>query len=230
MAILAGTGVFAAPAAQNPPQAMDSERSQVLQKLKREHYFRNASCTEVSDFVLKKIGLPPLWRPGLIKGRRGSVSRPPKPVEPPVFSDEITSKGKSPIKVQIRTRALGPKQWHLHLNRSGEVRLKESMTPVSLDSDFTFGIPAPGRCELTSVSFKMKNRPSDKSLTPEQVTIRECLDMFFVVPKNPSVELKWIMSDCAMTLKYSPEAESGALTNAASPPRGRQAPSGHRSR
>jgi hypothetical protein len=210
IAILVMTSARARAGTANPaPETLPQKRAHVLHLLKQKNYFKNSSCTEVANDVLKKIGLPPLWRPGLIKGQRGAVSRPPKPQEPPLFTDEITPPGKNPIKVQIQSKLIKPQppqKWRLHLSRSGQVELKKGAASVSLDTDFDFNIPQSGHCELADIDFKLVNSPADRKARAEQVKINECIDLFFISPKNPPQEYKWIEQDCAMALRYSPEA------------------------
>jgi hypothetical protein len=199
-----------ASAAANP---VEQKRLQVLKMLNTQKYFKYSSCTEIANAVLRKSGLPVLGKAGPIKGTRGQFSRPAKRREPPTFKDEITGKGPEKIKIRIQglsvmTRPSG--KWSLHVQRSGKIKLKSGPTPVSMDTELAFDLEShAGRktCELTGITFKLNNKPSDKSLKPEQVSIRECIDLFMVSPAASAIEMTWIKADCALALHYSTEAK-----------------------
>lgn len=189
---------------------VEQKRMQILKSLHAQKYFEYSSCPEVANKMLHKLGLPALGKSAPVKGKRGPFSRSAQ-LSLPSFQDEITNP--EGIKVQIQARPLGttnPEGWLLHTTRSGQIKLKKGPTPVTMDTDFTFIVENHGgrkTCELTGIVFKIANKPSDKRLKPEQVTIRECIDLFLDKAAGAAKELLWIKSDCAMALHYSAEAK-----------------------
>lgn len=140
--------------------------------------------------------------------------RPIQLQELPIFMDEITPPLAGAVKLQIQSKALKsppPERWELRLKRSGTIPLRKGLAPVELDTRFIFDLAInSGRktCELTTIGFKLANKPADKGLRPEQVSIRECIDLFLTSTNATAQEVNWIKEDCAVALHYSTEAKN----------------------
>lgn len=193
---------------------LEQKRLQILQTLKKQKYFRFESCTEVANGILHKNGLPLLGQSIPVVGRRGPFKRSIQAQELPVFMDEITPPTAGSVKLQILSQPLKntpPERWELRLKRSGTIPLRKGLASVELDTRFIFDLAViAGRktCELTTFEFKLANKPADKSLRPEQVSIRECIDLFLTNANSSAQEVNWVKEDCAFALHYSTEAKN----------------------
>lgn len=182
---------------------VSQKRIEILRKLNAQHYFRYDSCRSVSDEFLNKFGLPKLGQKLPSDGRRGPFARPEPIAERPGFRDEINSKD---LKIQIAARPLnGKTSWQLH------VRRVHAKTKHEFNSDFIFDETVSARghksCELTTISFHLTNSPADAQIKPEQVNIRECIDLYLSAAGATRPEIEWMKTDCALALHYATEAK-----------------------
>ncbi len=185
---------------ENPP----GHQKEILQGLAREDYFTLASCCELADTLLARVGLPEIGKTSPIQGRRTGYDRSKQLADLPVFNDGVTAPDRTRIKIVARAKK--PSHWTVTLERAHGA---DKLTTLL---DFEKRDASSRVCDLTSIRY-LTGAPA-KPLAGF-TSIMSCLQIF--AGKDPSEEngnpakiFTWMKEDCAFALHYSKQAREAA--------------------
>jgi hypothetical protein len=192
----------------------------LLQVLTSQSFFKNASCREISNYLLNEAGLPALGETSSVKGERDNFFRGSPQSEPPQFNDGVTQRDKfrrhthiSGIKTQ--------KGWNLELVR--DLNFADEMQKskkLHIQSTFHFAIrerSGESSCEFLDFDYLLM-MGGEKDPVHKTLGAKECLDMFTKslpdpkdVPQAATAALRFIRKDCALGLEYSASIKNDLL-------------------
>jgi hypothetical protein len=212
--------ISSAPSFAKTEKAEDKEKqvatSALVSELKKQGFFRAATCREIADAFLKDAGLPALNENKKPNGR-GAFDRSKAKQELPIFFDEITTAGNDPVKSRFQSKEAPSettKVWLFEIHRS----FKVATQPRRLRTQYAFRVQTertPYLCETSKVFFALDEGDETKEpiLTLNEFAPINCLNLALLneQPNSskkadlPSQALGWMKKDCTVALNYSRE-------------------------
>ena len=137
--------------AKTPPPDQKARPNEVLRQLAKDGYFKVATCREIADTVLSRLGLPETGKASPVSGKRGGFDRSKQTSEPPSLSDAVTTP--EGTKIKILTKEPAKSKW--------QVTIEREKADAYLMSQFSFErVEGQRSCDLT----EMKLQKSRKAL------------------------------------------------------------------
>ena len=212
--------ISSAPAFAKAEMAENKEKkattSALVSELKKQGFFRAATCREIADAFLKDAGLPALNEDKKPNGR-GAFDRSKAKQELPTFFDERVTPGNDSVKIRLQSREAASetaKVWLFEIHRS----FKVSAQSKRLRTQYAFRVKTertPYLCETSKVFFALDEGDDSKPaiLTLNEFSPINCLNLA-LLNEQPTLAkkaelspqaLEWMKKDCTVALNYSRE-------------------------
>jgi hypothetical protein len=197
------SGVF--PTHVQADDTQDRYRKGTLDKLKKERYLKNASCSQFASLILRRVGLPAVGETSPVIGTRGNADRRGDHMVPPTLDDGTvrTQNPYSEYRVEAGTEVSSKFYWDLTLTR---IREEQPGTRITSSSTFHFQLGAEenrATCDLLWINFSSSAGDLDG-----RYDLSRCIDLFDPKNKKTSASISRISRDCSIGLHYFKETKN----------------------
>ena len=200
------------------------QRRRLVSELAREGYFRDASCREISNFLLEHAGLPQLKKNGAVSaGERLNTDRRGENQDPPEFADGVAYRDRARSTFRL-TGAGDRHEWQMTLRRE-MVLPDRDLRPrhLRIDTRYRFAVVEKhniGSCELADIVFRAHEEGVAQDFT-RTFSADECLDLFLrgnptpeTAPATVTATFGQLRTSCALGMRYSGSTKNAVSTTA----------------
>ncbi|MDR3605860.1 MAG: hypothetical protein P4M08_00600 [Oligoflexia bacterium] len=205
------------------PGKLSPAEIKVLEKLAKKNYFKDATCAQFANLILKENKLPEIGATEPSPPLRGNIDRRNEDARLPELKDGATLKTNPLFEVKIATASDGADSWSLTLHRSLDIPKSEdpklaASSHLDAETAYLFKVGAINNkplCDLIKISYKAKPRGAAGNTSIDQsYNTVQCLDLFLTdfssLENQPlgSRELFFIKKDCAIGMHFFAEAKA----------------------